>query len=154
MTRRGIFPAESFWTSEIPSSSPALASSPIFCSITSTEVWKGMSVTTMRVVPRLSSTSASARILMDPLPVRYASRIPWRPKICAPVGKSGPLTNCIRSSGVASGFSSTWVTASMTSPRLWGGMLVAIPTAIPWEPLTRRLGKRDGSTTGSSVEPS
>ncbi len=147
-------PAESFWTSEMPSSAPALASSPIFCSITSIEVWKGMSVTTMRVAPRLSSTSARARILIEPFPVRYASRIPWRPRIWAPVGKSGPFTNCMRSSGVASGFSSTWVTASMTSPRLWGGMLVAMPTAIPCEPLTSRLGKRDGRTTGSSVEPS
>ena len=48
----------------------------------------------------------------------------------APVGKSGPNTNCIRSSGVASGLSMRWTVASMTSPRLWGGMLVAVPTAI------------------------
>ena len=34
----------------------------------------------------------------------------------------------------------------MTSPRLWGGMLVAIPTAIPVEPFTRRLGNRLGRT--------
>ncbi len=39
--------------------------------------------------------------------------------------------------------------ASMTSRRLWGGMLVAIPTAIPEEPLTSRFGKRAGRTVGS-----
>ncbi len=38
----------------------------------------------------------------------------------------------------------------MTSPRLWGGMLVAMATAMPWLPLTNRLGKRDGKTVGSS----
>ena len=36
----------------------------------------------------------------------------------------------------------------MTSPRLWGGMLVAMPTAMPWLPLTSRFGKRAGSTVG------
>ena len=40
-------------------------------------------------------------------------------------------------------------TALMTSPRLCGGILVAIPTAIPDVPLTRRLGILDGRTTGS-----
>jgi hypothetical protein len=80
--------------------------------------------------------------------------IPARPRMLAPVGKSGPLTNCIRSSGVAWGWSMTWMVASMTSPRLCGGMFVAMPTAMPWLPLTSRFGKRAGSTTGSSVEPS
>jgi hypothetical protein len=42
----------------------------------------------------------------------------------------------------------------MISPRLCGGMLVAMPTAIPWDPFTSRLGNRDGMTVGSSVEPS
>ena len=46
------------------------------------------------------------------------------------------------------------IQASMVSPRLWGGMLVAIPTAIPVEPLTSRLGTRVGSTTGSVSLPS
>ena len=40
--------------------------------------------------------------------------------------------------------------ASMTSPRLWGGMLVAIHAAMPWEPFTRMLGKGAGNTVGSS----
>ena len=41
-------------------------------------------------------------------------------------------------------------TASITSPRLCGGMLVAMPTAIPVEPLTSRLGTLVGRTVGSS----
>ena len=36
-----------------------------------------------------------------------------------------------------------------TSPRLCGGMFVAMPTAMPAEPLTSRFGKRAGSTSGS-----
>ena len=46
------------------------------------------------------------------------------------------------------------MTASMVSRRLWGGMFVAIPTAMPDEPLTSRFGNRAGSTSGSSREPS
>ena len=41
--------------------------------------------------------------------------------------------------------------ASTISVRLCGGMLVAMPTAIPLEPFTSRLGMRVGSTTGSTV---
>ena len=51
---------------------------------------------------------------------------------------------------LASGWSIKCVVASMTSPRLCGGMFVAMPTAIPWLPLTSRLGNRDGKTVGSS----
>ena len=53
-----------------------------------------------------------------------------------------------------SGWSIRWIVASITSPRLWGGMLVAMPTAMPWLPLTSRFGKRAGSTVGSSLDPS
>ena len=42
----------------------------------------------------------------------------------------------------------------MTSPRLWVGMLVAMPTAMPWLPFTSRFGNRDGITSGSLREPS
>ena len=37
----------------------------------------------------------------------------------------------------------------MTSVRLCGGMLVAMPTAMPAEPLTSRFGNRVGMTVGS-----
>ncbi len=55
---------------------------------------------------------------------------------------------------MASGWSMRWIVASITSPRLWGGMFVAMPTAMPWLPFTNRLGKRAGSTTGCVVVPS
>ena len=40
---------------------------------------------------------------------------------------------------------------SITSPRLCGGMLVAMPTAMPPAPLTSRFGKRAGRTDGSCL---
>ena len=44
--------------------------------------------------------------------------------------------------------------AADTSFRLCGGMFVAMPTAMPLEPLTRRLGSFDGRTTGCRRRPS
>ena len=44
--------------------------------------------------------------------------------------------------------------AVTTSRRLWGGMSVAMPTAIPVVPFSNRLGTRAGSSTGSSSVPS
>ena len=41
------------------------------------------------------------------------------------------------------------MTAAISSLKLWGGILVAMPTAIPDVPLANRFGKREGSTTGS-----
>ena len=79
--------------------------------------------------------------------------IPDRPMMSPPVGKSGPLTIFMRSSAVASGLSTRWTTASIVSPRLWGGMLVAMATAMPWLPFTSRLGNRDGRTAGSGNSP-
>ena len=67
----------------------------------------------------------------------------------APVGKSGPLMCFIRPSTSIVGSSIIATTASIVSPRLCGGMFVAMPTAMPAEPLTSRFGKRDGSTDGS-----
>ena len=51
--------------------------------------------------------------------------------------------------GAAAGSSIIATIASTTSGRRCGGMLVAIPTAIPAEPLTSRFGNRDGSVSGS-----
>ena len=69
--------------------------------------------------------------------------------MAAPVGKSGPFTCFMRLAMVMFGSSICAMVASMTSPRLCGGMFVAMPTAIPPAPLTSRFGNRDGSTTGS-----
>src|SRR2546426_1371755 len=65
------------------------------------------------------------------------------------VGKSGAGTNLIRSSTVVSGFFSSAWQASTTSPKLCGGILVAMPTAIPEEPLMSRFGTLVGSAAGS-----
>ena len=66
-----------------------------------------------------------------------------------PVGKSGPLMCSRSSSDVISLFSIKAIVALMISVRLCGGIFVAIPTAIPDAPLTRRFGSEDGRTVGS-----
>jgi hypothetical protein len=55
--------------------------------------------------------------------------------------------------GVGLRSSSSWQ-ASISSPTLCGGIEVAMPTAMPDEPLASRLGKPAGRTTGSSSWPS
>ena len=50
---------------------------------------------------------------------------------------------------VASGLSMRSSTALATSRRLCGGMLVAMPTAMPDEPFTSRFGIFAGRTVGS-----
>ena len=96
----------------------------------------------------------TARTLILPLPVRYAWSIPLRPRIAAPVGKSGPFTISKSSSISVSLSSSTWLSMIFTTPsivslKLCGGILVAIPTAIPCAPFTRRFGNLDGRMLGS-----
>ena len=66
-----------------------------------------------------------------------------------PVGKSGPGMCFINSLILISLFSIKANVPSIISPRLCGGMLVAIPTAIPPAPLTKRLGYCAGKTVGS-----
>ena len=102
----------------------------------------------------LSSISTRPRIFTVPRPVWYASRRPLPVKTMPLVGKSGPFTTSISSLTVVSGLSISMVTASHSSPRLCVGMLVAMPTAMPDEPLSKRLGTFDGRMDGSSREPS
>ena len=66
-----------------------------------------------------------------------------------PVGKSGPGTMRINSSSDVFGSASKASVASMISPGLCGGMLVAMPTAMPFPPLTSRFGNIAGRTFGS-----
>ncbi len=114
--------------------------------------WKGSSVTMIASLPPLiGSTSVRARTLIEPRPDRYASRIPSRPRMIPPPGKSGPLMCFISPLRSVSGLSMYAFVAATTSRRLWGGMLVAIPTAMPAAPFTRRFGKRAGSSSGSWV---
>ena len=97
----------------------------------------------------VSSISVLERTTTLPLPVLYASLIPLLPMMIPWVGKSGPFTYSFSSSMVISGSSISANIPSTTSPRLWGGIFVAIPTAIPEDPFTRRLGNLAGRTTGS-----
>ncbi len=66
-----------------------------------------------------------------------------------PVGKSGAWMMSMSSSSVISGFSISAMQAFTVSLRLCGGMFVAMPTAIPEDPFTRRFGIPEGSTDGS-----
>ena len=75
-----------------------------------------------------------------PRPVSKPERIPARPMMMPPVGKSGPGTMVISSSSAISGLAMIARVASMISPGLCGGMLVAMPTAMPPAPLISRFG--------------
>ena len=77
--------------------------------------------------------------------------MPFLPIIWPPVGKSGPKIYFWRSEILQSGFLIRYKDASITSPKLCGAILVAIPTAIPDAPLTKRFGNWDGKTEGSFV---
>ena len=56
----------------------------------------------------------------------------------------------ISSSIEISGLSINATIPSTTSPRLCGGIFVAIPTAIPFAPFSNKFGSLAGNTTGSS----
>ncbi len=71
-----------------------------------------------------------------------------------PVGRSGPFTLSISVSMRALGCLIRCSAASQISAALCGGMFVAMPTAMPAEPLARRFGKAPGRTTGSRSSPS
>ena len=96
-----------------------------------------------------SSMWTFARSLSLPRPVSYACVSSSSRASRPPVGKSGPGMTAISPAVVILGSSIWATTASMASPRLWGGMLVARPTAMPLEPFTSRFGKRAGSRSGS-----
>ena len=103
-----------------------------------------------------SSRRHSPRSLSEPWPEVYTASssffVAWS---CPPVGKSGPLM-LFKSWPIGRSrlLLISAMQASITSPRLCGGMLVAMPTAMPCEPFTSRFGKRAGSTTGSKRVPS
>ena len=80
--------------------------------------------------------------------------IPCWPMMMPPVGKSGPGTISSSSWREMSGSSIRRISPSQTSLRLCGGMSVAMPTAMPSEPLTSRFGNRLGRTSGSRYLPS
>ena len=100
------------------------------------------------------STVTFARTMTFPRPVMYASRMPFLPRMIPPVGKSGPRTIFISSSIEVAGSAMSLSTAAQISRRFCGGMFVAMPTAMPLEPLASRNGNAAGSTRGSVWEPS
>ena len=80
--------------------------------------------------------------------------MPALPSIVPPVGKSGPEISLIKSSIVRLGSFIKLMLAFKTSVKLCGGMFVAIPTAIPEDPLTRSVGIFVGKTSGINSLPS
>ena len=60
---------------------------------------------------------------------------------CRRSGSPGPGRTCTGRRRCSSGLSIRAIVASTISPRLWGGMLVAMPTAMPDAPLTSRFGQ-------------
>ncbi len=84
--------------------------------------------------------------------------MPRRPTIRPRVGKSGPLIRSVSALRSSSSEASKWsryqATPAATSRRLCGGILVAMPTAMPSDPLISRFGNLAGSTTGSDERPS
>src|SRR4051812_31642809 len=67
----------------------------------------------------------------------------------APVGKSGPFTILRISANDVVGLFTNSIVAVTISVKLCGGMFVAIPTAIPFDPFTNKLGMRVGRIIGS-----
>ena len=75
--------------------------------------------------------------------------MPPLPAIIPPVGKSGPGITSIISSIEQLGLSIIRQNASINSPKLCGGIFVAIPTAIPEDPFINNDGNDEGKTVGS-----
>ena len=86
-----------------------------------------------------------------PRPVVNASMIPFLPSTIPPVGKSGPLTISNIVSSLQFGLSILFIVASTISPKLCGGMFVAYPAEIPFDPFTNRFGNLAGRTVGSKI---
>ncbi len=142
MTMRMPSRSDSSRSAVMPSTCFSRCSSAIFSISGALLTMYGISVTTIRCLPPcMCSIWALARMRSRPRPVAYASRMPSRPRMSPPVGKSGPLTCFIESSTVTSGLSMRATSASITSPRLCGGMLVAMPTAMPDGAVHQQVGK-------------
>ena len=106
----------------------------------------------------MGSNLVTARNTIPPFPVVYKSFAPAVPIIEAPVGKSGAGTISKSCSVLTISLDirplANVTHAVMSSRKLCGGMLVAIPTAIPAAPFNSNTGTRAGSTTGSKLDPS
>ena len=74
--------------------------------------------------------------------------------IWPPPGKSGAGSSAKSSLSLSLSLFKSATAAVATSRRLWLGISVARPTAMPLAPLSSTNGSRAGSTAGSSVLPS
>ena len=147
----------------MPSIFLSLTRSAIFSSRLALFTWYGSSVTMIAIrSPWTSSNATWARMTTRPRPWAYIWRIASTVSVlagragsaaarsgrsCRRSGSPGPGRASQRSSEVISGSSIRATVASQISPRWCGGMFVAIPTAMPLLPLTRRfgrLGREDG----------
>ena len=72
----------------------------------------------------------------------------------SPLGATAPVSYTHLDVYKRQGLRRQYRQPSTTSWRLWGGMLVAMPTAMPELPLTSRFGRREGSSSGSCSLPS
>ena len=112
----------------------------------------------MTIIFDLSFLSVSISVLAlkitFPRPVFAASSTPCVPFIIPPVGKSGAGIIFKISSVLISGDSKIAIAAFIDSVRLCGNMFVAIPTAIPEDPLISKLGILVGNTSGINSVPS
>ena len=113
-------------TSIIPSTCLSARISSIFLTIFALLTSYGISVMTMfTLLPLVSSLDTRLRTTTRPRPVVYAFLSSFLPWIIPPVGKSGPFTISRSSSMDTVGLSMTFNVASMTSPKLCGGISVA-----------------------------
>ena len=104
----------------------------------------------------IGSISTLARTRNVPRPVSYASLKVPSSMMIPPVGKSGPGNKLTNSSTVGFG-RRLWrmcFTTATTSLMLCGGILVAMPTAIPLAPFMSKFGNIAGRHPGSSRSPS
>ncbi len=166
MTTRMPSLSDSSRSSEMPSISLSRTSSAMRSSRRALFTWYGSSVTMMAWRPppcrclrnACARGSTGGRGRCD-----RRWRFPCAPLMMPAVGKSGPGMCCISSASVTSGSSSSARQALTTSVRLCGGMLVAMPTAMPVGAIDqqvrearrqhRRLGLRSrrSSATKSTV---
>jgi len=141
-------------SSPMPSILFSFESSAIFIISWALLTANGISSITIATWSLKSSKCVFARTITLPRPVRCAFNAPARPIIMPPVGKSGPGIIRNNSSPVIPGLSSIATRPVMTSRKLYVGMFVAMPTAMPDPPFIRRFGNFAGRTRGSCNPPS
>ena len=140
----------------LPALGLGLVCSSISARILADDVLGGSSDTMTRHCPRaILSISYRARTRRLPLPVSYICRTSLAGvMMCPPPAKSGAGTYAIKSAVFKFGFFSRAMAAWVISVRLWDGISVAMPTAMPLAPLSSTMGRRAGSSTGSFSAPS